>query len=243
VKLELERRTLGLRSPLPASYGVLHERELLIVKITDSDGSFGYGEAAPLPDYDGPDIDQVLRALDAYREVLEHAEGLNGVQTVDACRRVADMPVAYAAIDLALWDKAGRYSEKSVAQLLVEEPANSVPVNATLTSLDRAGIAEQATMAVREGFGCLKVKVGVGDDAGRVAAVRAAAGPQALIRLDANGAWTPDQAVRAIASLSPAGLELFEEPTHASAWRCVWRSMRPRLSRGLWGPVSRTPCA
>ncbi len=45
------------------------------------------------------------------------------------------------------------------------------------------------------GFGCMKLKVGVGDDAGRVAAVRAAAGPHAALRLDANGAWSVEEAV------------------------------------------------
>ena len=35
-----------------------------------------------------------------------------------------------------------------------------------------------------------------------------------MLRLDANGAWSVEQAVRAIELLSPAGLELVEEPTH-----------------------------
>jgi L-alanine-DL-glutamate epimerase-like enolase superfamily enzyme len=60
----------------------------------------------------------------------------------------------------------------------------------------------------------VKLKVGVGDDAGRVAAARAAAGPRAALRLDANGAWDVEEAVAAIEALSPAGLELVEEPTH-----------------------------
>ena len=68
----------------------------------------------------------------------------------------------------------------------------------------------------------MKVKVGVGDDAGRVAAVRAAAGPEMELRLDANGAWTVDEAVAAIEALAPAGLELVEEPVHGiEAMRAV----------------------
>jgi L-alanine-DL-glutamate epimerase-like enolase superfamily enzyme len=65
------------------------------------------------------------------------------------------------------------------------------------------------------------VKVGLGDDAGRVAAVRAAAGPDVLLRLDANGAWQREEAVRMIEALAPAGLELVEEPVHgleAMSW-------------------------
>jgi L-alanine-DL-glutamate epimerase-like enolase superfamily enzyme len=56
------------------------------------------------------------------------------------------------------------------------------------------------------------VKVGIGDDAGRLAAVRAAAGAGAALRVDANGVWDVEEAVRAIAALAPVGLELVEEP-------------------------------
>jgi L-alanine-DL-glutamate epimerase-like enolase superfamily enzyme len=77
----------------------------------------------------------------------------------------------------------------------------------------------------------LKVKVGVGDDAGRVAAVRAAAGREVALRLDANGAWNVDDAVRAIEMLSPAGLELVEEPTHGlEAVRAVREQVPVRLA-------------
>jgi L-alanine-DL-glutamate epimerase-like enolase superfamily enzyme len=62
----------------------------------------------------------------------------------------------------------------------------------------------------------------VGDDAGRVAAVRAAVGPEVELRLDANGAWDVEEAVRSIEALAPAGLELVEEPVHGvDAMRAV----------------------
>ena len=56
--------------------------------------------------------------------------------------------------------------------------------------------------------------MGAGDDAGRVAAVRAAVGQDLALRLDANGAWNVEEAVKAIEVLEPAGLELVEEPVH-----------------------------
>src|SRR5918911_1262292 len=68
----------------------------------------------------------------------------------------------------------------------------------------RAGAAMQAAMAARDGFSCLKLKVGLGDDHGRVAAVRAAVGPDVELRLDANGVWDVDEAVAAIETLAPA---------------------------------------
>ncbi|HYM53791.1 MAG TPA: enolase C-terminal domain-like protein [Solirubrobacteraceae bacterium] len=214
MKLAVRRRRLKLASPLHTSYGVVRERELLLVEISDADGVTGYGEAAPLEAYDGVGIERVKDALERYRTVLAESPGMNGAQIIEACRRVEDLPAALAAIDLALWDRAGRREGKPVAALLTDSPASEVPVNATLSALDRAGVAEQADRAVGEGFECLKVKVGVGDDAGRVAAARAAAGPDVALRLDANGAWSVEEAVRAIDALSPAGLELVEEPAH-----------------------------
>jgi L-alanine-DL-glutamate epimerase-like enolase superfamily enzyme len=214
VRLSVERRALRLSSPLASAYGTVAERELLAVSITDATGVTGHGEAAPLPAYDGVSLQRVEAALARYARVLAEPADMNGAQLLDACRAVDELPAALAAVDLALWDRAGRVQGCSVAELLTDHPALEVPVNATVSALDRVGVAEQAAQAVRAGFGCVKVKVGVGDDAGRVAAARAAAGPRVALRLDANGAWTVEQAVRAIEALAPAGLELVEEPVH-----------------------------
>ena len=214
MKLSVRRETLRLRTPLHSTYGMVAERVLLGVSIVDSDGACGHGEAAPLERYDGVSVTEVEAALDSYVAVLAGADCMNGARILDACRRVADLPAALAAIDLALWDRAGRRAGRPVAALLSDLPAPHVAVNATLSALDRSGAAEQAQAAVRRGFTCLKLKVGVGDDGARVAAVRAAAGPKVALRLDANGAWSVGEAVNAIQALAPAGLELVEEPTH-----------------------------
>jgi o-succinylbenzoate synthase len=229
VRLAIERRTLSLKRPLATSYGSLTERELILVEVTDGDGMSGYGEAAPLEAYDGIPTEAVLQALERYSAVLaaHEAERMEGGRLLEACRRAADVPAALAALDMALWDRAGRIRGEPVAALLTDTPAPEVYVNATIDAGDRAAVAEQAAAAVNEGFRCLKLKVGIGDDAGRVAAARAAAGPHVDLRLDANGAWDVEEAVAAIDALSPAGLELVEEPTHGV--RAI-RAVRERVS-------------
>jgi L-Ala-D/L-Glu epimerase len=227
LKLTIRRYSLRLREPLQTAFGTVSERELLAVSLTDADGVTGYGEAAPLEAYDGVSIERVEHALDLYRMVVKGASGKNGAEIVDACRRVDDLPEAFAAIDLALWDRAGRRAGRPVASLITDTPARAVSVNATLSAVDRAGAGEQARQAVEEGFGCLKVKVGLGDDAGRLAAVRALAGPEVALRVDANGAWDVEQAVAAIEALSPCGLELVEEPVHGLA---AVRQVRERVA-------------
>lgn len=207
MRVELERRTLRFAAPLETAYGRVAERELALLTLTGDDGVSGRGEAAPLEAYDGVSVERVLAALEAYVPALER-----GGRVLDACRDIDSLPQALAAVDLALWDRAGRREGRPVAQLLTDAPATRVGVNASIVAADRAGAAREAAAAVRDGFRCLKLKAAIGDDAGRVAAVRAAAGPEVDLRLDANGGWQVDEAVRAIESLAPAGLELIEEP-------------------------------
>jgi L-alanine-DL-glutamate epimerase-like enolase superfamily enzyme len=61
----------------------------------------------------------------------------------------------------------------------------------------------------------------------RVAAVRATTGPGIALRLDANGAWGVEEAVRTIEALDAVGLELVEEPTHGLQ---AVREVRERVS-------------
>jgi o-succinylbenzoate synthase len=206
--------TLTFADPLPTAFGTLRERELLMLRLSDGDGVVGWGEAAPLEPYDGVALEDAQEALSAYEPLLRDGDDASGGELLDACRAAADLPQALAAVDLALWDRAGTREGRPVAQLLTDEAAEAVRVNATIPAEDRAGAAEQAAAAARAGFTCVKVKVGIGDDAGRVAAVRAAVGPEVELRLDANGAWGVEEAVRAIETLAPAGLELVEEPVH-----------------------------
>jgi L-alanine-DL-glutamate epimerase-like enolase superfamily enzyme len=217
VRLEIAPRRLRLRTPIEAAHGTVAERELLDVLVIAADGVTGAGEAAPLPSYDGVTIEDVRAALEDCRPVLADADGLPRGMVSTACREAAVLPQATAAIDLALWDLFGRRAGAPVGKQLGAERGGSVPVNALIAAEDRRRAAEEATAAVEAGFRCLKLKVGIGDDAGRVAAVRAAVGPDVALRLDANGAWPAEEARAHLRALAPSGIELCEEPVHGVA--------------------------
>ncbi|HUZ71214.1 MAG TPA: enolase C-terminal domain-like protein [Candidatus Saccharimonadales bacterium] len=69
-----------------------------------------------------------------------------------------------------------------------------------------------ATLAFNSGCGTIKVKVGDAGSLDRVAAIRAACGPGVRIRLDANGAWDVDTALRMLTVLTVYDIELVEDP-------------------------------
>ena len=189
MKASVSQVAVRLRRPFVTATGELPQVELLFLRIEDDEGHAGFGEAACL----GSPVDVVRAELEALRP---------------------QRPQARAALDMALLDLQGRREGQPVWRLLGAQAALDVEVNYTIATADRAGAAEEGARSARDGFRCVKVKVGLGDDAGRVAAVRAAVGPGAEIRLDANGAWTPAEAVTMLNALEPVGIELCEEPVH-----------------------------
>jgi L-alanine-DL-glutamate epimerase-like enolase superfamily enzyme len=205
--------TVPLRVPFAAGHGTVTDRELLLISLEAADGLVGYGEAASLQSYDGISTAEVRAGLEACASVLEGYRDAAPIADVIArCAEATVLPQALAAIDLALWDLAGRRTREPVWRLLGAEKAVPIPVNWTIASNDRSHAAHEAATARAEGYGTVKVKVAIGDDAGRLAAVRAFAGPDMAIRIDANGTWLPDEAEATLRALEPVGLELCEEP-------------------------------
>ncbi len=217
MRAELHETTLRLRTPLRSAHGELRERALLLLEL---DG--GWGEAAPLPSYDGVTPARCRRALQSHIRVLRDAgPRATGAALLDACREADPLPQALAAVDLALWDRAGRRAGRPVCELLSHRALTSVRVNALV------GSAREGATAVAAGFACVKAKAGLPDDGERLAAIRAAIGPRVALRIDANGAWTVDEASRRLAELEPLSLELAEEPVHGVT---ELRALRDRVA-------------
>ncbi|MDT0200661.1 o-succinylbenzoate synthase [Nocardioides sp. AE5] len=118
--------------------------------------------------------------------------------------------------DAAVAEPWLRCAEESAHGDLPALVRDRVPVNVTVPATDPA-----RAQAIVAGGGCRTAKVKVAepgqalaDDIARVEAVRDALGPDGLIRVDANGAWSVDEAVAAIRELDRAagGLEYVEQP-------------------------------
>ena len=132
-------------------------------------------------------------------------------------------------------EEAASWLRASVAAAREGHPEplrDRVAVNGIIPAI---GPGEVARRAAESGCRTLKVKVaapgdGLDDDVARVAAARAAL-PGGAIRVDANGAWTPDRAEEAIRELAQFGLEYVEQP-------CASAEELAELRRRLDGMVA-----
>jgi L-Ala-D/L-Glu epimerase len=189
VKRSLLRLSIPLKEPFVTAGGVVSARDLLVVRLEDDDGVVGFGEAAPLEPYDGVALEQVIDAL-------RNGSAADGP------------PQARAAEEMARLDLEARREQRALG----EPGADAIAVNRTLPGGPPEEVAQHARHALRAGYSCCKVKVGLPDDVERVAAVRAAIGPWPALRLDANGAWSVEEAARRIRELEPYDIQLVEQP-------------------------------
>jgi len=107
-----------LRAPFVSGLGSTTARELLVLRLEDADGRIGVGEAAPLPGYDGVRLEDVSAVLEDCLPLLSKSDGFAFEELLARCARRALLPQALAAIDLALWDLAGRRAGVPVWRLL-----------------------------------------------------------------------------------------------------------------------------
>jgi L-alanine-DL-glutamate epimerase-like enolase superfamily enzyme len=216
MRLDLRVLEAELKAPLRPSGRAAEPRPLVFVRIRHADGSAGYGEAAPLEPYDGVSIERTLQALSAHEQVLWHSEDLDHEEILRYCAAADPLPQALSAVDLALWDLAGRRGGVPVSSLLDGSAPGRLEVNATIGAVEPVAAADEARAARDAGYTTIKVKVGTPDDRQRLGAIREAVGPALKIRVDANGAWTQLDAPERIRALSRFDVELFEEPVHGN---------------------------
>ncbi len=125
---------------------------------------------------------------------------------------------ALAAIDIALWDLAGKRTETPLHVLLGGAKDRVLAYNSHVGWLNRPveEMVSRCHEAVeRNGFRALKLKVGKEDpneDRERVARVREAVGPKVKLMIDANQSWTVDEAIRRLKLLEEFNLVWIEEP-------------------------------
>lgn len=228
MKATLERRRLAIEPALRTSSGALDGRELFLLRLEDDAGNVGWGEAAPLEPYDGVSDRECLAALERQLEAVEACPpGATGPGVLEAARQGSDLPQALAAVDMALWDLAGKREGRPLLELLGDRRPKQVEVNALIDATHREECVRRARSAAEAGFSCVKVKVGDDGDLERIKAVREAVGASVAIRADANGAWTGPKAVRRINAMAASGLELIEEPV---AGILELRDLRGRVS-------------
>lgn len=214
-RFEVIPYSLAFREEYVTSKGSLDRRELILLRIFGQDGAVGLGEAVPLSLRGGESTSAV--ATDLERGMAGLLAGLTGdrIETgFSPAGALAGITApARVAIQMALADLGARRAGVPLfRQLAPDSEPEAIELNATLGADDPRSVAREARRWAEAGFRTFKVKGGDGGDVTRVRALRAELGPEAAIRLDANGSWTIEEALSRVEELNELGIELVEEP-------------------------------
>lgn len=188
----------------------------VLVEVDTDEGLTGLGEAAAYPS-----ADVVLGALRAMEPLVVGSDPLRieqlvqRIDVVGTYHHTGTSSPAAAAVETACWDLLGKSCGMPVVNLLGGLFRERVEFFHYVAAGDPEEVRAEGARAARAGARTCYLKVGSDDldtDLARVAALREGAGPDAGIRIDANEAWSPGAAVRAVAAMEEYGLELVEQP-------------------------------
>ena len=209
--IRLIRIKLPLITPYRLSYRTVEAFEPLMVEVRDADGHSGWGEGHVSP---GSSAETPSGAWDYCRGIAAAVGQDSAVIKAMVLGSRALSPVAASAFASAIEMLEGDPSLRPPAR--ETRLALLAPVNGTTPE----AIEREIEAKLADGFRTFKVKVGndLDSDITRIRIVQAAVAGRATIRIDANRAYTEDQARRFAAALNPEGIELFEQPCATEDW-------------------------
>ncbi len=214
--------TIPLRTPFVTSLRRVETVNDLLVRVTASDGTVGYGEAPPTAVITGDTRESIEAAIRGYLAPAVIGMDLSDKKALEEVMARMDASIAKntsakAALDIALYDLYARGLNLPLYQVL---GGSAVPArlesDVTISVDDTEKMVRDALRAVDQGFRILKVKVGKGGakDMERMREIRRAVGLDVALRVDANQGWTVAEAVVTIRAFEDAllSVELVEQP-------------------------------
>lgn len=240
MRLVPQRFDLRLRDPwaisgASATGGGKRIHPVVFVRLEDSRGRRGIGEASPSSQYqeDFHTVFRFLSVVDTSRLSFDRLD--QSAAYLDSIR--PSSPPARCALDLALLDGAARAAGVPVHQFLGLGFTEGRHRTSFSLGIDTPEVmARKAAVAVASGMPLLKVKVGVAADRENLSALMAAA-PGVPIRVDANAAWvTREEALSHIEWLAGTGrVECVEQPMPPSLPDTDWLWLKERSPLPLIG--------
>lgn len=224
-----------IASPVATSFGVMHNRPAVFVRLEDSDGAYGWGEIfANWP---------AAGAEHRTRLVVEDMADLLLGQTFDSatdlftqltdkthiralqCGEWGPFRQVIAGLDTAMTDLEARRAGVPVAQFLNAEAAHTVPCYASGIAIAQA--ETQIAQSRATGFSAFKVKVGfdLTRDIALLTQLFATLGPDESLCADANQAWALPDAEQFVSACAALPLGWLEEPLPADAPLTHWRAL------------------
>jgi L-alanine-DL-glutamate epimerase-like enolase superfamily enzyme len=214
-KIEVFRVGVPWRRKYTTSYSTFGEIEHVFIKISTDDGIVGYGEVSSLPFFTGESTGTIGEVIKLLQPVIKGCSPFDLEKISNLMEKTVKYnSVAKAAIDFALYDIMGKSIGRNSICLLGGSYREKIPLSWSLTIGKPDEVAAEAVEMVEKGFDTVNLKIGVSpeEDVERLKKVRKAIGDKIHLRADANGAFTPMQAIQFIKKIEDLNMQYVEQP-------------------------------
>ncbi|MBQ0115214.1 MAG: o-succinylbenzoate synthase [Bacteroidales bacterium] len=212
MQFDLTTKTLHFKKPARTSRGEYTLHEMVIVTATRDDGTVGRGECAPLPDLscdrgEYGDLGHVRSLID------------NAMASGDYAAYLRPYPALLFALESAI-------NEANQLPLLYDTPfargEAGIPTNGLVWMASYDDMLGQIKQKIANGFRCVKLKIGAidwDDEIRLIEFIRSRFGRDELeLRVDANGAFGPDDAMDKLNQLARYDIHSIEQPVRQGRW-------------------------
>lgn len=217
--VHVETLELEMEEPFVIASSALAASPCDLVRVETDEGLVGFGEACPAYEFTGDTLWTVQDVIGEYLGPSVIGKDPFRIEAIVHCWErelwTVGNQAAQAALEMALWDLQGKALGRPLCDLLGGRTRDGLVEVIAWGWDEPEALAEKTRRMRAEGVTVFKIKVGdlPERDEQRVAAVRAAAGPDARLTVDANQGWLDAKtAVRAIRMLEPYGIEFVEQP-------------------------------
>jgi muconate cycloisomerase len=205
----------------------------VLVKLTDSEGETGWGEGRPMPQWSYETLESVTSTLRQYlapailgQEITDRWGLHQRMYSAIGCGPSTGMPIARAALDMALHDLCARSVGLPLRSYLGgSSQRNTIALSYTLTSHDAETVRQEISAAQERGFRHFNFKAAVTpeNDIALANEIRQAAGPNAFVWADANQGFQPHEALTVARSFADTGINVLEQPFPADQLQLMRR--------------------
>lgn len=213
-KLNLYTYSFPFTKPFKTSSKTFNSREGIVLEIQDTNRT-ALGEAAPLPGFSRESLNDVLSQLEIHADEIERTfNGSFSLRDLQAFHRKNDIyPSLQFGLDTLAVDFLSQQAGTSPQNFLFDNPPDKIKINGVISVEDAEQIYENARHLVEQGFQTIKIKVGINFKKELVVLEKIQDSfPKLKLRLDANRAWSLEEACNNLSKLEDLNIEYLEEP-------------------------------
>jgi o-succinylbenzoate synthase len=227
IRATFEKKTFHFKRPSGTSRGVLTEKHAWFISLSDSENPtvIGLGECSIIPGLspDFVDFEQYENQVKSCCDQINSS--INTFESIEIlCAEIVEFPSIVFGIETALLDL--RNDGKSLFyDTSFTRSETKIPINGLIWMGDEAFMQAQIEDKLQEGYRCIKMKIGAIEFDKEFAILESLRkrfpADQLTLRVDANGAFSVNEALERLKQLSTLEIHSIEQPIQVNQWEAM----------------------